>query len=76
MQATDWGSVSGGAGGVAAPCYCMLLALPASPAGVVKIERISPPPLDLEVPLATSHECGRTFAYAPTSVGHDGRRQR
>jgi Tol biopolymer transport system component len=32
----------------------LLLALPASPAGVVKIEWVSPPPLDLEVPLASS----------------------
>jgi Tol biopolymer transport system component len=29
----------------------LLLALPAAPAVVVKIERMSPPPLDLEVPL-------------------------
>ena len=29
----------------------LLLALPAAPAEVVKIERVSPPPLDLEVPL-------------------------
>ncbi len=32
----------------------LLLALPAAPAGVVKIERISPPPLDLEVTLPSA----------------------
>jgi Tol biopolymer transport system component len=41
----------------------LLLALPALPAGVVKIERLSPPPLDVEVPLAS---------FAP-AISADGR---